>query len=441
MSLAPQHQIASQVARLPLAKFSHTTTSIDHSGPLSWIHVNGTEGLVCLLDKFSGGPSTPSRLILRVVNNQGILEQLDLEHFVRLSISQAHSPSKSPFAVVVKSPCLAVKYAQSQTHVRRFQLKFTQDRDYYSALAILSEINCPLTEGSASTQTLQRPPSTSSWTSVPSVQLSTTTLRNANNAMTPDSNRPGSMYPVLGYEQGVHISSSQTSDTTSVQQKAKCIAPESQNLGLEKASSRPASTLAYHDEGQLNRMLPPRRELPFAKTGKRKSRANSASERTFEHFVPETSTEQEANALRIQGADPLNKMRAHSRHNSYVPDSQPEAQSQPFPSTQQPQARGSLELQPSAAPRQNIHHPMVQGKSPEHADTQLVQTQEYVPTYEDTSIENQLEQYIASPSAERIAFLENWMCELLDDDKFLTLCQDVEGTWRRFAFGQKRGFE
>lgn len=73
MPLVPQAQIASQVARLPLAKFSHTTTSIDHSGPLSWIHVNGHGDLVCLLDKFSGSPSTPSRLILRVVNNHGIL--------------------------------------------------------------------------------------------------------------------------------------------------------------------------------------------------------------------------------------------------------------------------------------------------------------------------------------------------------------------------------
>lgn len=73
MPPVPKQQIASQVARLPLAKFSHTTTSIDHSGPLSWIHINGHGGLVCLLDKFSGSPSTPSRLILRVLNNHGIL--------------------------------------------------------------------------------------------------------------------------------------------------------------------------------------------------------------------------------------------------------------------------------------------------------------------------------------------------------------------------------
>jgi len=73
MPLVPEQQIASQVVRLSLAKFSHTTTSIDHSGPLSWIHVNGRGDLVCLLDKFSGSPSTPSRLILRVLNIHGIL--------------------------------------------------------------------------------------------------------------------------------------------------------------------------------------------------------------------------------------------------------------------------------------------------------------------------------------------------------------------------------
>jgi hypothetical protein len=46
-----------------------------------------------------------------------------MEHFVRISSAQSQSPSNQPlskpsFAVVVKSPCLAVKYAQSQTHVR-----------------------------------------------------------------------------------------------------------------------------------------------------------------------------------------------------------------------------------------------------------------------------------------------------------------------------------
>ncbi|KAJ5669670.1 hypothetical protein N7462_010740 [Penicillium macrosclerotiorum] len=55
----------------------------------------------------------------------------------------------------------------------------------------------------------------------------------------------------------------------------------------------------------------------------------------------------------------------------------------------------------------------------------------------DISVEDQLSLYLASPTEERIAFLENWMCELIEDEQFMTLCQDVEGTWKRFAFGIK----
>jgi hypothetical protein len=210
-----------------------------------------------------------------------------------------------------------------------------------------------------------------------------------------------------------------------VQQNIRDFRPQPQRLEQEKASSRSATTPAYHDESQLNRMLPPRRELPFTKTGKRKSRADSTSDRAPEQIVPQSSNERRANTP--------------SRHNSYVPDSQP--QSQPLPSTQPDPARGSPELQSYPIQGEKPLPPTARGRSPEIANTQLVQTQEYIPAYQTATVENQLEQYIISPTTERIAFLENWMCELIEDDKFLTLCQDVEGTWRRFAFGQTRGME
>jgi hypothetical protein len=184
-------------------------------------------------------------------------------------------------------------------------------------------------------------------------------------------------------------------------------------------------------------MLPPRRELPFSKTGKRKVQADSFNEKASEQVIPQSSAEQPANSARAQRLDSLNGNNAPSRSDSYIPDSQP--QSQPPFSTQPNPARRSPELQ-STQP-----YPIApnQARSPDlpradyNGDTQLVQTQEYIPACPPTSFENQLEQYASSPSAERIAFLENWMCELIDDDKFLALCQDVEGTWRRFAFGRK----
>ena len=43
--------------------------------------------------------------------------------------------------------------------------------------------------------------------------------------------------------------------------------------------------------------------------------------------------------------------------------------------------------------------------------------------------------YISAPTTERIARLENWICEHIQDDDFLRLCQDVEGVWKRVAFG------
>ena len=46
-----------------------------------------------------------------------------------------------------------------------------------------------------------------------------------------------------------------------------------------------------------------------------------------------------------------------------------------------------------------------------------------------------LASYISAPTTERIARLENWICEHIQDDDFLRLCQDVEGVWKRVAFG------
>lgn len=95
-------------------------------------------------------------------------------------------------------------------------------------------------------------------------------------------------------------------------------------------------------------------------------------------------------------------------------------------------------------PGQQLPEVLVPASSaePPHDDTnnmQNRQTQLFAthPTAAN-NVENQLSLYLSSPTPERIAFLENWMCELIEDDRFMTLCQDVEATWRRFAFGMKR---
>jgi hypothetical protein len=62
-----------QVLRLTIVKFSHTTTAIDHIGPLTWNHVTGNGDLVCIFEKLQGTTSAPATLIQRVVRGDVIL--------------------------------------------------------------------------------------------------------------------------------------------------------------------------------------------------------------------------------------------------------------------------------------------------------------------------------------------------------------------------------
>jgi hypothetical protein len=59
--------------RLPLAKFSYTTTPVDHPGPLSWSHINGNGDLVCIFDKFAATGSASSKTLMKVIRNDYVL--------------------------------------------------------------------------------------------------------------------------------------------------------------------------------------------------------------------------------------------------------------------------------------------------------------------------------------------------------------------------------
>lgn len=211
----------------------------------------------------------------------------------------------------------------------------------------------------------------------------------------------------------------------------------SESVTSQRTETRPATIAAFHDE-HLNRMLPPKRELPF-KSSQEKSRGKKSH---TEDIPTQHSQSQPANGT---GHGTLEYAEM------FVPDSQ---QSQPLTHTQPPPDASkpspmSSQLQSTphhgldVDPKQRSLHP---------ADSQLAtelsqhdtgrntqyQTTQPVLSRTTTSVEEQLTLYVNSPTPERIAFLENWICELIEDDKFMTLCQDVEATWRRFAFGMKR---
>lgn len=57
------------------------------------------------------------------------------------------------------------------------------------------------------------------------------------------------------------------------------------------------------------------------------------------------------------------------------------------------------------------------------------------PPPQQPTITTDLTTYTNTPTPERITRLETWICEHIQDDEFLRLCQDVEGVWKRVAFG------
>ncbi|KAJ6095785.1 hypothetical protein N7486_006531 [Penicillium sp. IBT 16267x] len=469
-------QIASQVTRLPLTKFSHTTTTINHSVPLSWTHVNGDGDLVCIVEQIPGEHSVPPRLVLRVARNDGILEQIDLAHFVRMSAAQSQNDqnilqSKSLFAVVVKSPCLAVKYPQSSMHIRRFQIKFSRNTDYFTALALLSGINCPLTEGSTSMLQSRRPPSSASWSSF---QVPTSASKEASTTVTSDIDTTTPFFPLPGYIPGemttpnppssssstiynlvgqtVPIYQNPIESTTTLRPNQQAPSLHSKQRAPENPKNRPATAPGYHGD-QLDQMLPPKRDLPFLKPSQKRPQRHDAAISMTSHVAsniqPLIDTSKDEYSFPLAGDETMSMPR-----DSQISDPNSQSQSlvltqplldtlqmEPLPS--QPQAS-----QPDTYP--NLDRVSEQERSrPGHESVvseevglgglgnsnNIVQGKSRQPT---AISENQLSAYLGALTPERIAFLENWMCELIEDDEFMALCQDVEVTWRRFAFGVRK---
>lgn len=220
----------------------------------------------------------------------------------------------------------------------------------------------------------------------------------------------------------------------------------------QRTETRLATVAAYHDEQQLNEMLPPKRELPFTKSSHGKSGVKNPSQTSREQLNPQILPSSNT-PVAPQMSHAATEHKAPEAQELFIPDSQ---QSQPLTQTQPPAQESQV------SPMSSQLHPLpYPGMGSNEADQQLPgpaesnlpvephrngtsdnnrneQTQPLPSRPERVSEAEQLASYISAPTAERIAFLENWMCELIEDDKFMTLCQDVEATWRRFAFGMRR---
>ncbi|KAE8149834.1 hypothetical protein BDV25DRAFT_140419 [Aspergillus avenaceus] len=78
-------------------------------------------------------------------------------------MSSQHMHPKKPFSVVVRLPNIAFKYPSGDTCIRRFQIKFTLSRDFYAALTVLSDVNCPFSESNSTPMPPARSFTASQW--------------------------------------------------------------------------------------------------------------------------------------------------------------------------------------------------------------------------------------------------------------------------------------
>lgn len=218
--------------------------------------------------------------------------------------------------------------------------------------------------------------------------------------------------------------------------------PSAELVRMQTSNRRTATAPAYNDQ-QLNKMLPPKRELPFAKTGSKRPRAGSSERVPTQCIRPAPSTEHCMESDFTQGVHLFSERNTLQRHDSQISDSPSQSlvPTQPLPDASQisrmspePQSTQNTQLYPKpVSPMEHYPHASLITTTP---------TDPYAHGRQAHQASNLAEEhfslYLTSPTPERIAFLENWMCELIEDDKFMALCQDVEATWRRFAFGIKK---
>ncbi|PYH89159.1 hypothetical protein BO71DRAFT_444767 [Aspergillus ellipticus CBS 707.79] len=431
------------LARLSLAKFSHTTNSINHRGPLNWCHIMGNGDLTVILERSTMTSFTPDRLLLKILRVHEILEDIDLTHFAieAENINSQSPPSRSVFAVVVKLPCLAVKYTRGNT-VRRFQIKFAMDSDFYTALAILSDMKCPFSEASVASM---RKMTSSQWNSgsIESIPVAREPVYGS--CMQGSSTSASVAFPTSasGPSSVTTVSSNQNPTNT----KQPFDFPHHTNPPtLDKTDRdwpRPSTSIGLNRLQSMDEFLPPKRDLPFPNPAVKRTSTlvkmpatfPSASDTSNQSYqidrdkIPRTVAE----SPRKPHPEPAQKRPATTSGRITVlklpkPGNPPPKTNNEPANPQHSNIPSYPEIRP--APDATMGPPDPSNKTEERTGASHQAQMTAAITAEDLS------SYMSVPTAERMTSVETWICNQLDDDGFRQLCQDMEGIWSRIAFGR-----
>ncbi|KAL5357457.1 hypothetical protein BJX96DRAFT_16419 [Aspergillus floccosus] len=475
-----QHPLCTQLGHLSLAKFSHTTTSLNHKGPFNWSHIPGDGNMIGIFERITTSPSTAKCLLLKIAHNNHVLEEVDLAYFTREAMTQSQPEQPSQlmpvFAVVVKLPCLAVKYPNATGWVRRFQIKFSQDADYYKALSILSDINCPFTEANSSSKPPSRKPASSQWhlgsiPSIPSFNENLASAQGVNGHVRPVLNNvfPPQPVPTATHTSSVTASSLPPSSSGTIRtahtdysavtssqphagrlphlDPASWMTNGPNSLNPSELEKRPFTSTTYQDPQTLDNILPPQRDLPFSKPPAKRSCTDIGRPSAFGHAAGEYRA---VSSIDIHNNRPNTTTPCTSHDVSQPYRSKPLAKgskivtlkypTHPLPETTsngQPINANCNSYTPSLnTPPLYLQRPSManteNNTDGSHARDSASRRERQTAPF----ILSDLSSYLSAPTRERTIQLEDWICANIEDDGFLQLCQDVESIWRRIALGR-----
>ncbi|OJD11839.1 hypothetical protein ACJ73_09456 [Blastomyces percursus] len=539
--------IESRVTSLnfPILKFSHSTTSAERASPLGWTHLSSSGDLAVIFDHILPHETSSSSFSqgdqrLRVLRGGDVLEQLNLNSLAReAAAGSSHSlmqTAKSPVAIIVKSPCLAVRYPMRNDQTRRFQIKFHSDADYSHAVSVLGQLGCPITHSAAILphQASSNRPFTSSSQTPSQLQVGKgehtmspaisnrptvdqhrvlpwspplTEPNTSGSCISPfdnNSKNPSSYEEARGRPHTSVLSIPQTGalgittasphklaidvpSTTLLHPMHRHMSPlSSSSIGPKQTSDwsskeRPATAPALPVVESLSQILPPKRELPFAKHGrktgsKQPSRCRlpsgeQASKPTQSRGSSSSIliSQSQASVSNTKDENPPSVTKQGGGEATFTDEAVNGSCVNPHPSFRRPLPQESLRPDAHTVGSKSIGTTVTEPDTlfansvsiaypndgnnasntkslatPAIPDTPQATTERAVgrelilPTLGENISEispSDLSSYLSTPNSERTALVESWVCSQLENDAFLALCQDVEGVWRRIAFG------
>ncbi|KAK9246763.1 hypothetical protein V1506DRAFT_534254 [Lipomyces tetrasporus] len=126
------------IESFPIQKHSYCKVPFNNaptSSSISWTHSPYRDSLVIAFD-----PTISEIVRIKVMWRSEILEDVDVAAIKKLNISQ------SPLTVIVRSPCIGIKYAYRDLYghimVRRFQMRFANDELFVACLRQFEKYGC-----------------------------------------------------------------------------------------------------------------------------------------------------------------------------------------------------------------------------------------------------------------------------------------------------------